>query len=150
MARSQRRNQASVARTTWEDVCRFAVALPEAYEDHPWGELVVKVNKKVFVFLGMGGESPPGTPTTEQAPAGGPRPPGMCVKLAESLEAALGLEGAEPAGYGLGRHGWVNLFFAEDSPEVGLLTDWVEESYRLVAPKRLVKLLVAPGRCGCC
>ncbi|HCO04282.1 MAG TPA: dGTPase, partial [Actinobacteria bacterium] len=31
----------------------FALGLPEAYEDHPWGESVAKVNKKVFVFLGL-------------------------------------------------------------------------------------------------
>ena len=30
----------------------FALSLPEAYEDHPWGESVAKVRGKVFVFLG--------------------------------------------------------------------------------------------------
>ena len=30
----------------------FALGLPEAWEDHPWGETVVKVAKKVFVFFG--------------------------------------------------------------------------------------------------
>src|SRR5688572_7972693 len=31
----------------------FALGLPEAKEDFPWGERVAKVNKKVFVFLGV-------------------------------------------------------------------------------------------------
>jgi predicted DNA-binding protein (MmcQ/YjbR family) len=30
----------------------FALSLPAAYEDHPWGEDVAKVNGKIFVFLG--------------------------------------------------------------------------------------------------
>lgn len=31
----------------------FALTLPEAYEDHPWGESVAKVHKKVFAFFGV-------------------------------------------------------------------------------------------------
>jgi len=31
----------------------FALVLPEAEEAFPWGERVVKVNKKVFVFFGL-------------------------------------------------------------------------------------------------
>jgi predicted DNA-binding protein (MmcQ/YjbR family) len=109
----------------------FAASLPESYEDNPWGELVVKVNKKVFVFLG--GE--PGSPATPPRPA-------MSLKLDESRDAALALEGAEPTGYGLGKHGWVSVPFSTDGgPPVPVLSDWIEESYRLVAPKRLLKEL---------
>lgn len=31
----------------------YALSLPEAWLDHPWGEDVVKVGKKVFVFFGV-------------------------------------------------------------------------------------------------
>jgi hypothetical protein len=30
----------------------YALTFPEAREDFPWGERVVKVREKVFVFLG--------------------------------------------------------------------------------------------------
>ena len=111
---------------TWERVRGFALGLPEAYEDHPWGEHVAKIKGKVFVFLGTGeahGE------------------PGMSVKLEDSHAQALMSPGAEPTGYGLGRSGWVSIPFKRGAPPVGVLTDWVEESYRLVAPKRVSALL---------
>ena len=63
------------------------------------------------------------------------------MKLDESLEAALGLDGAAPAGYGLGKAGWVNVPLKGRSPSIGVLRDWVEESYRRVAPKTLVREL---------
>jgi predicted DNA-binding protein (MmcQ/YjbR family) len=108
---------------THREVLRFALSLPGAHEDHPWGETVAKVNNKVFVFLGH---------------ADDPGGAGMSVKLRESHAEALGLPGAEPTGYGLGKAGWVDIRFGEASPPVGVLTDWIEESYRIVAPRRLV------------
>ncbi len=30
----------------------YALSLPEAWEDHPWGETAIKVRKKVFLFMG--------------------------------------------------------------------------------------------------
>ena len=96
----------------------FALSLPEAQEDHPWGETVAKVRKKIFVFLGA-----------ER----------ITVKLEESHAHALSLEGAERTGYGLGRAGWVTVPVAGAPPDV--LRDWIEESYRIVAPKRLVASL---------
>jgi predicted DNA-binding protein (MmcQ/YjbR family) len=44
-----------------------------------------------------------------------------------------------PSGYGLGRHGWVNCSFPPGAAvPVELLCDWIDESYRLIAAKRLV------------
>ena len=109
--------------TTFDRVRAFALSLPEAYEDHPWGESVAKVNKKVFVFFGEGDD--------------GEHEPGMSVKLKESNAQALMVPGAEPTGYGLGRGGWVSVPFRKTSPPLPVLQDWVEESYRIVAPKRI-------------
>jgi hypothetical protein len=121
------------AATIRHELRAIARALPESYEDFPWGEAVAKVNKKVFVFLG----SEPGAPEAPTVPC-------MSVKLDESLEAALAVDGAQPTRYGLGKHGWVSVpYVSVAGPPVGVMADWIEESYRLVAPKRLVKLLNA-------
>jgi predicted DNA-binding protein (MmcQ/YjbR family) len=101
----------------------FALSLPEASEHFPWGERVAKVNGKIFVFLG-----------SDQAPG----PGGMSVKLVESQGHALAIEGAKPTGYGLGRAGWVSVPLEAEGLTFDLLCDWIEESYRVVAPKRLV------------
>ena len=110
-------------------VLAFALGLPGAYEDHPWDETVAKVNKKVFVFLG-----------SEESTMW----PAMTVKLVESHEEALSIPGAEPTGYGLGKAGWVSASFlkGKDVP-VELLLQWLEESYRAVAPKKSIQELDA-------
>ena len=111
-------------------VLSFAMALPGATEDFPWGERVVKVNKKVFVFLGKMDDTGGGF--------------GLSVKLPTSGERALELPFAKPTGYGLGKSGWVSASFAPIyQPDLALLRAWIEESYRAVAPKKLVKQLDA-------
>jgi len=115
-----------------QKLLRFALALPEAYEDHPWDETVAKVRKKVFVFFG-------GTQKL------------MTVKLVESHGHALSIAGVKPTGYGLGDSGWLNIPVDAPGLDHELLCDWVEESYRIVAPKRLVAELdakVAPFPSG--
>ena len=102
----------------------FALSLPEAVEDHPWAETVAKVRKKVFVFFG-------GDPSGRR----------ITVKLVESHGHALSIEGAEPSGYGLGKAGWVTVPVDASGVDVGLLCDWIEESYWIVAPARLVAAL---------
>ncbi len=114
--------------TTRDRLRAFALSLPEAVEDFPWGESAIKVNGKVFVFLGA--ESPSG-------------PRSATVKLDESHGHALSIEGAEPTGYGLGRSGWVTLPLRAPGVGLDLLRDWVEESYRIVAPRKLVAELDA-------
>jgi predicted DNA-binding protein (MmcQ/YjbR family) len=109
-------------------ILAFALGLPEAWEDHPWDECVVKVGAKVFVFM----RDPD---AGEQA---------ITVKLRDSHELGLSLPGAAPTGYGLGKAGWVTVPFTARTP-VGVLTDLVEESYRTIAPRRLVTELDARG-----
>src|SRR6187397_3004694 len=101
-----------------------ALGLPEAHLDHPWGEDVVKVRKKVFAFFG-----------TEGPDAGG-----MGVKLRESQPLALAQPSVVPMGYGLGKAGWVSVTFGDDM-SFEMLKEWVEESYRAVAPKTLLRQL---------
>jgi len=95
--------------------------------DHPWGDTVLKVGKKIFLFAGADGNPESG----------------IGVKLAESHAQALAAPGAAPSGYGLGKAGWVQIPLGRGAPAVGVLEDWVEESYRLVAPKRCVAELDA-------
>ena len=101
----------------------FALSLPEAWEDHPWGERVAKVRGKVFVFFGRDDSRL------------------VTVKLAESHGHASSLPGVEPTRYGLGRSGWLNVPVDTPGATPELLRDWIEESYRIVAPKRLVATL---------
>jgi predicted DNA-binding protein (MmcQ/YjbR family) len=113
----------------WEKVRAFALGLPDAVEEFPWGESVAKVNKKVFVFLGV---------------QDGSYPLGVTVKLKDETAHAhaLACPGAEPAGYGLGKAGWVSIpLVQQGTPAAEVLCDWVEESYRVIAPKRLIVVL---------
>jgi hypothetical protein len=49
---------------------------------------------------------------------------------------------AEPTHYGLGKHGWVTAHFDRKSkPAITLLEAWLDESYRAVAPKKMVAKL---------
>ena len=108
-----------------------ALSYPEAREDFPWGERVVKVRGKVFVFFG-------------HPERGGL---GLSVKLPGSATLALDLPFATPTGYGLGKSGWVTArFSARARPPLELLKRWIDESYRAVAPKRLVAQLAGAGR----
>jgi predicted DNA-binding protein (MmcQ/YjbR family) len=124
-AKGPKRREAKVLR-------KFALAFPEAYEEFPWGERVAKVKGKVFVFLGH-----------DEGDVG------LSVKLPQSGMLALGLPFASPTGYGLGKAGWVTARFgAREKVPLDLLRSWIDESYRAVAPKKLVVSMSAPAEAG--
>lgn len=86
---------------------------------------VVRVRDKVFLWL--------------NAEDGGC---GFGLRLPHSQDAATALPFVEPMGYGMAKWGWVGAQFkkGEDVP-VKMLLEWLEESYRKVAPKKLAAQL---------
>ncbi len=48
------------------------------------------------------------------------------------------VSGAEPTGYGLGRHGWVSIHLGAATDWVQV-TEWVRTSYTMVAPAALAR-----------
>lgn len=107
------------------DLLSFALSLPEAYEDRPWGETVVKVRGKIFLFWGDA-----------------PTALAFSLKLSRSHGYALSLPDAKPTGYGLGKSGWVSFHTTLDTTlEIPLVKEWIVESYRTIAPKKLAAQL---------
>lgn len=108
----------------------FALTYPEAHEEFPWREHVIKVQKKVFVFFGH--------PEDDELL--------VVVKLPKSHEVAVLLYAfASPTGYNLGKSGWVTAQFApDDDPPIEILREWIDESYRAVAPKGRLANVAAP------
>jgi predicted DNA-binding protein (MmcQ/YjbR family) len=101
----------------------YAMTFPEATEDFPWGHTAIKVRKKAFVFLG-------GEANTDEL--------SLSLKLPSSRDMAVDLPFAEPTGYGLGKSGWVTARFTKVAGvPVDLLKEWIGESYRAIAPKKL-------------
>ena len=116
MAKSKNLQQAEAA------LRDYALTFPGAVEEHPWGHIAIKVKGKMFLVLG--GEESRLSVTT---------------KLPLSGRLALLLPFASPTGYGLGKSGWVTGDFgAADTVPVDRLCEWADESYRAVAPKKLV------------
>ncbi|MEY2758913.1 MAG: hypothetical protein RIR33_2691 [Pseudomonadota bacterium] len=106
---------------------KFALTYPEAVLEHPWGHDAVKVKGKMFATFG-GAENP--------------KEFSMTVKLPVSAEMALSLPWVEPTGYGLGKSGWVTARRqAGDDIDFETMKGWIDQSYRAVAPKALMKVL---------
>ncbi len=103
------------------------LGFPEAVEDFPWGHTALKVRNKTFAWLDE----------TDGALS-------LTVKLPVSRDFAETFDFAAPAGYGLGRSGWISCRFAPgEEPDLELMKRWLAESYRAVAPKTLGALLSA-------
>ncbi len=107
-----------------DSLVRHALKYPETRVDHPWGETAVKVRAKAFLFLSK-------RETVS-----------FSLKLPSSAEFALQFPFAEPTHYGLGKHGWVTITIAKgDELPLAVMKDLIDESFRAVAPKALVKAL---------
>ena len=106
----------------------FGLTYPGAHSKSPWPDHDdLAVNDKTFAYLPKAGE-----------------PFSLSVKLPYTGEVALDLPYASPTGYGLGKSGWVSFAPAdEDIPTIDRLKEWIDESYRAQAPKKLVKELEA-------
>jgi predicted DNA-binding protein (MmcQ/YjbR family) len=109
---------------------RIVARLPEAervdieeWGDHP----TFRVHGKNFVFSDQEARQ-------------------LSLKLPKEEAAAVVTTDAhvDPAGYGLGRHGWVALTVddAAGDDRWQQIEEWVRTSYTLVAPKRLARLVI--------
>jgi predicted DNA-binding protein (MmcQ/YjbR family) len=108
----------------------YALAFPGAYAEHPWGQTVIKVNQKVFLFV-----------NGAIAPEDGVS---LSVKLPHTGADLLTMPFAEPTGYGMGKHSWITVvLLREDHTPHAALEAWIDESYRAVAPKRRIAELEA-------
>jgi predicted DNA-binding protein (MmcQ/YjbR family) len=114
-----------------KELREFGLAYPGAHTKSPWpGHLDLAVKDKTFAYLSVEGE-----------------PFKISCKLPQSNAAALMLPFAEPTGYGLGKSGWVSAQFPEGQmPPKDLLKEWIDESYRAQAPKKLVASLAVSTR----
>jgi predicted DNA-binding protein (MmcQ/YjbR family) len=102
----------------------IALAYPSTYEDHPWGHIAVKIRPqgKAFIFISTH-----------------PDEISFSVKLPNSRDMAVDLPWAEPTGYGMGKHGWVTAHVKPKDAPLDLIRAWIDESFRAIAPKKLVK-----------
>lgn len=128
----------------WDTVREFALGLPSAAEDFPWGESVVKIEKRsveppawrhglvhgpMFLWLGR-----------RDAEA-----QSISVKLTRSHDHAVRVAHAVPTTTsGLGQWGWLTVRLS--AADIDVVCDWIEESYRNVAPRKLIAVLDARAR----
>ena len=122
MARSRKSSRIAGA------IRKRALSYPQTHEDFPWGESAFKVKGKTFVFMSDGEDGV-----------------SFSVKLPASRDLALALPGSAPTHYGLGSKGWVTVrpTARTSAPVLAFLID---ESFRSIAPKKLVDALGEPPR----
>jgi len=117
----------AAARRLCDALRAHAFTFPGTHEDHPWGEIALKVRGKVFVFLGADGDTV-----------------SFSVKLPQSADMALSLPFTQPTPYGLGKSGWVSASVGPGTRAPrALLEAWITESWTAIAPKTLVKVQAA-------
>ena len=108
-----------------EALREFGLAYPGAHIKSPWeNHADLAVNDKTFVYL------PKDTRVFT-----------LSCKLPHKASEALLLPFCKPTNYGLGKWGWVTATIEDGEAPVELFKDWIDESYRAQAPKRLIREL---------
>jgi hypothetical protein len=107
----------------------IALNYPEVEEGTSCNKLAFKARNKAFLFVGMDDTSY-----------------NLMLKLSASLPDAVDLQANMPDRFSVGVHGWVTMKFGHDeSPPPDLMEKWIDESFRLLAPKQLVAMLAESG-----
>lgn len=101
---------------------KIALSYPEVEEGTSCVNRAFKVRTKTFVFLGMNQDSY-----------------NVRLKLKDSLDDASEREKKSPDHFSVGAHGWTLVTFPHSKrPPKGLMERWIDESFRLLAPKSVV------------
>ena len=106
------------------------LSYPETSATGVCTRMAIKVRKKGFVFIGV---KLNGDDVIEH---------NALIKISASLEEANALAAEHPGRYQVGKHGWVTVRMAPDeAPPEGLMARWIDEAYRIAAPKAVLKQL---------
>jgi predicted DNA-binding protein (MmcQ/YjbR family) len=110
---------------TMQILRKIAMRYPEVEEGTVCNKTAFKVRNKGFLFVGSDDNSY-----------------NVMLKLGDSLPQAAKLAAQTPAGYKVGSNGWVTATFEKDqTPRADLFEKWIDESFRLIAPKQVLALL---------
>lgn len=105
----------------------FGLTYPGAHLKSPWpNHADLAVNDKTFAYLPVDGATF-----------------SISCKLPQTSHEMLVLPFCEPTGYGLGKWGWVTATIEKGEIPVDMFREWIDESYRAQAPKKLVRELDA-------
>ncbi|MEM9587232.1 MAG: hypothetical protein AAGA03_08115 [Planctomycetota bacterium] len=105
----------------------FANQFPEVIETDSCVNRAFKAANKSFLFMGMKEDTY-----------------NLRIKLCESLPEVEALEADDPGAYSVGAHGWVHIVLPHTKAIPKKRRErWISESFRLLAPKRLVTTLDA-------
>jgi hypothetical protein len=101
---------------------RYALQYPETNEGSSCVKRAFRARNKGFLYLGEKDDSY-----------------NIMVKLDESLDEAGALAAGQPDHYAVGSTSWVTMNFGADQiPPDGLVERWIDESFRLQAPKAVL------------
>ena len=117
------------ARTALERLRALCLAFPEAHEVEAWGEPTFRVRNKLFAMYAS---------TNTHHGAGRP---GVWIKSAAVTQDLLVSKGDFERTPFIGQHGWVTATGKASELPWPTLEGLIEDAWRAVAPKRLLKRL---------